>query len=102
MGRIVDEIVNNPRTSIATVVTTNFSNWWLEWGSPVVSAMASVLGVILLVVLIRYHLENLRRLIRENKDDENKREEVMLEYHRQQTKKEEEAREKEKKKHVKS
>ena len=58
------------------------------------SAMASVLGVILLVVLIRYHLENLKRLIRENKDDENKREEVMLEYHRQQTKKEEEAKEK--------
>ena len=66
MGKILEEIIANPKTSFLAVATTNFSNWWIDWGSPIISAVSSILSIVLLVVLIRYHLQNTKKLIREN------------------------------------
>ena len=68
MGQITEAIVSSPKTSFFAVAVTNFSNWWIDWGSPIVSAVTSILGLVLLIILIRYHLQNLKRLIRENEE----------------------------------
>ena len=64
---IGEAIASNPKTSMMVVAMTNLSNWWVEWGSPLVSFTTSILGLVLLIVLIRYHWENTKKLIRENK-----------------------------------
>ena len=66
MKDIVQEIVTHPKTSWLTVAMTSFSNWWVDWGSPLVDALASISGLILVLVLIRYHWQNTKKIMRDN------------------------------------
>ncbi len=65
--QIIETIASNPKTSYFAVFITTLETWWIEWGNPLVDAAASILGLVLLIVLIRYHLQNTKKLIKENK-----------------------------------
>lgn len=68
MREIIETVISDPKTSYFAVFLTNVSNWWVDWGSPIVDAAASLLGIILLVVLIRYHLQKTKELLKSNKN----------------------------------
>ncbi len=52
---IAEVITNNPKVGYLVATLTGIETWWVNWGNPLVDAVASILGVILLVVLIRKH-----------------------------------------------
>lgn len=65
----ITAIASHPKTAIAVAGAANFNSWWLDWGSPVVDAATSILGVVLVAVLIRYHWQNTKKLMKENEDE---------------------------------
>ena len=65
MSEITEAVISNPKTSLLAVAVTNLSNWWIDWGSPLTSAATSILSIILLIVLIRYHLHNTNAIIKD-------------------------------------
>jgi len=65
--QIIEAIISNPKLGYFAVFITTLETWWIEWGNPLISAVSSILGVVLLVILILYHFQNLIKLIRENK-----------------------------------
>ena len=68
--QIGEAIASHPKTAYAVIMLTNISAWWVEWVDPLVDAVTSVLGVVLVSVLIRYHWQNTKKLkkeINENK-----------------------------------
>lgn len=73
MSEIIEAVISNPKTSLVVVAITNFSNWWIEWGNPLVDAAASILSLVLLIVLIRYHLQNTKKLLQKNSKNKNTR-----------------------------
>jgi len=60
--QVTEAVLSNPKTSILAVLFTSFETWWVKWGSPFVDAVTSILGLILLIALIRYHLKNYKKL----------------------------------------
>lgn len=62
----VEAIASHPKTAVAVAAASNFNTWWLDWGSPVVDAITSVLGIVLISVLIRYHWQNTKKVIKES------------------------------------
>lgn len=60
--QVTEAILSNPKTSFLVVFMTSLETWWIEWGSPLVDATASILGLVLLIALIRYHLKNSKKL----------------------------------------
>lgn len=69
MSEITEAVISNPKTSYFAIAITNFSNWWVEWGNPLISAATSIGGLILTIVLIRYHLQKTKELLNKNKPD---------------------------------
>ena len=67
LKQLADVTVSSPKASWLAIAVTNMSNWFVEWGNPLISTGTSILGFILLIVLIRYHWENTKRIIKENK-----------------------------------
>ncbi len=67
MSEVTEAVLSNPKTSLLAVMVTNLSNWWIDWGSPIIDATASVLGVVLLIILIRYHLHKTSAIIKDSK-----------------------------------
>ncbi|MCP3700372.1 MAG: hypothetical protein GY920_17920 [Aliivibrio sp.] len=68
--QIGEAIASHPKTAYMVIMLTNISAWWVEWVDPLVDAVTSVLGVVLVSVLIRYHWQNTKKLkkeINENK-----------------------------------
>ncbi len=63
--QIAEAVATHPKTSLLIVALTNISTWWVEWVDPVVDAGTSLLGLILVCVLIRYHWQNTKKLKRE-------------------------------------
>ena len=59
-------ILSNPK--VATVVTASsmYQTWWIEWGSPVLDAVATIGGVILVSIMIALQWQNLKKALREN------------------------------------
>lgn len=48
-----EAVLNNPKVGYFVASITAIETWWIDWGNPLVDAMASILGVVLLIVLIR-------------------------------------------------
>lgn len=61
-------ILSNPK--VATVVTASsmYQTWWVEWGSPLFDALATIGGFILVVIMIMLQWENLKEKWRKNKE----------------------------------
>ena len=64
---VVEAVGTHPKTSYLVVFMTNISNWWVDWGSPAVDAITSILGLVLVTVLIRYHWQNTKKLTQDLK-----------------------------------
>ncbi len=68
LRQTAEAIASHPKTAVAVAAASNFNTWWLDWGSPIVDAITSILGVVLITVLIRYHWQNTKKVIKESKD----------------------------------
>lgn len=66
-----ETVASHPKSlASAGVIGANwFGAWWLEWGSPIVDAIGSVLAIILAIVLIRYHWLNGKKVRQEINND---------------------------------
>lgn len=63
-------IVSNPKVSALIAVPSIYQVWWIEWGNWILDAVSGVAGFVLVVVLIRLHLENTKKIRRENEEYE--------------------------------
>jgi len=63
-------ILSNPKVAALVAAPSIFQIWWLEWGSWLLDAGAGIAGFILVVVLIRLHIENFKKIRRENEEYE--------------------------------
>ena len=67
---IAQEVVSNPTvTPIAALAATKVSYTYIEWANVALEIGTSVLGIVMLIVLIRYHYQKTKALIKENKDN---------------------------------
>ena len=62
-----DAALQNPNLAWAVIPITWIQTWWIEWGSNLMDALTSFLGVIMLLILIRLHLYKTKNIIEENK-----------------------------------
>ena len=66
LKQAAEAIATHPKTSIFVAGAANFNAWWMNWGEPIINAATSVLGVVLLVIMIMYHWQNMKKIKREN------------------------------------
>ncbi len=69
MSDLTEAVISNPKTSFLAIAITNFSNWWIEWGNPLISAATSICGLVLTIVLIRYHIQKTKELLEKSPSD---------------------------------
>jgi hypothetical protein len=69
LRQTTEAIASHPKTAVAVAAGANFNSWWLSWGSPIVDAVTSILGIVLVSVLIRYHWQNTKKIIKENNQE---------------------------------
>lgn len=69
VNQTVEVIASHPKTAVPVAAASNFNTWWLDWGSPIVDAITSILGIVLVSVLIRYHWQNTKKVINENEKE---------------------------------
>ena len=62
-----DAALQNPSLAWAVIPITWIQTWWIDWGSSLMDALTSFLGVVMLLILIRLHLYKTKNIIEENK-----------------------------------
>lgn len=58
----VTQIATHPKTAWLTVFIVNMSEWYVEWISPVIIALTSMLSFVIMILLVRYHWINTDKL----------------------------------------
>lgn len=58
----VTQIATHPKTAWLTVFIVNMSEWYVEWISPVIVALTSILSFVIMILLVRYHWINTDKL----------------------------------------
>lgn len=56
------QIATHPKTAWLTVFIVNMSEWYVEWISPVIVALTSILSFVIMILLVRYHWINTDKL----------------------------------------
>lgn len=59
---VTNQVMTSPKTALATVFGVNFNAWYVEYGSPMLSFLTSIGGLIMIFVLVRYHLTNTKKI----------------------------------------
>ena len=62
-----DAALQNPNLAWAVIASAWIQTWWIDWGSSLMDALTSFLGVVMLLILIRLHLYKTKNIIEENK-----------------------------------
>lgn len=60
--QIATQVITHPKTAWLSVFIVNVSEWYIEWISPVIIAMTSILSLIIMILLVRFHLLNTQKL----------------------------------------
>ena len=74
--QVVSSIVTHPKTAWMTVFFVNLSEWYIEWVSPVIIALTSILSFVIMLLLLKYHWLNTKKLEMEIKEQIRKSKEV--------------------------
>lgn len=56
------QVVTHHKTAWLAVIIVNMSEWYIEWVSPIIIALTSILSFVLLILLVRYHWINTDKL----------------------------------------
>lgn len=64
------QIVTSTKTAVGVTIGAYISDWYVNWGSPLISALTSIAGLIMIIILIRYHLINTKKIQLELKKQE--------------------------------
>jgi len=58
----VTQVATHPKTAWLTVFIVNMSEWYVEWISPVIVALTSIISFVIMILLVRYHWINTDKL----------------------------------------
>lgn len=61
-GETAQQVISNPKSATAIGVLANFNAWYVEYGSAILQFLTSLFGLILILVLIKYHWANGRKV----------------------------------------
>ncbi len=64
------QVVASTKTAFWVTISAYISEWYVDWGSPLISALTSIAGLIMIIILIRYHLINTKKIQLELKKQE--------------------------------
>ena len=59
---VATEVVTHPKSAWVVTVIANWATFYVEWVSLLVSAMTSIGSFALVILLVRYHLKNSKKL----------------------------------------
>ena len=62
---LAETAASSPSTAWFMLPLVYFQAWWYEWASALTDALTSFLGLVLLIVLIRFHLHKTSNLIQQ-------------------------------------
>lgn len=66
--QIGEAIASHPKTTALIASSPIYA--WINSLNPVLDFVATLLGIVLVAVLIRYHLQNTKKIIKESNDKE--------------------------------
>lgn len=82
-GDAAQQVISNPKSATAIGLLANFNTWYVEYGSPILSFLTSLFGLIMIFVLIKYHWVNgkkvqmeIEKQVKENLEAEAAKEEI--------------------------
>jgi len=58
----ITQVATHPKTAWLTVFMVNIAEWYVEWVSPVIIALTSILSFVIMILLVRYHWINTDKL----------------------------------------
>ena len=66
-----EAIVNHPKTAVAVTGLANLNVWWMDYGEPLVKALTSILGLVVIILLVIKHFLDIKEQLsnKENKED---------------------------------
>lgn len=64
---VAEGVAHSPTAGWGVVFITWVQAWWIDWGSVLTDAITSFLGIVLAIILIRYHLHKTANLIEQTK-----------------------------------
>lgn len=75
-GDVAQQAISNPKSATAIGLLANFNAWYVEYGSAILQFLTSLFGLILILVLIKYHWANGRKVQMEIAKEERENEEA--------------------------
>ena len=60
------EILSNPKVITVVVTSTFYDRWWIEWGSPLFDALASIGGTVLVFAMAYLKIQEILKNRREH------------------------------------
>lgn len=67
---MLDELITNPKIAALIMFIANSSNWMSNNFDLILTRLTAISSLILIIVMIRYHIKNTRKIDKENKRDE--------------------------------
>ena len=70
LKQTVEAIASHPKTSVAVTAVANANVWWFDYGEPVIKALTSIFGLVVIVLLIVKHALDIKKEHFSKSDDE--------------------------------
>lgn len=66
-----EAIASHPKTAVAVTGLANLNVWWLDYGEPLIKALTSIAGLIVVILLMIKHSLDLKdRISKKNEEQE--------------------------------
>lgn len=63
-------IASHPKTAVAVTGLANLNVYWLDYGEPIVKALTSIVGLIVIILLAVKHFLDIKKHVSKDKEDE--------------------------------
>lgn len=68
---LTEVVASHPKTAVAVAAISNANVWWFDYGEPIVKALTSILGLVVLFLLVVKHALDIKKSL-SNRNDEDK------------------------------
>lgn len=63
-------IASHPKTAVAVTGLANAHVYWIDYGEPIVKALTSVIGLVVIILLAIKHFLDIKQHVSKKKDEE--------------------------------
>lgn len=66
----VEIVASHPKTTVVITGLVNVHAFWMDYGEPIVKALTSVVGLVVIILLAIKHFLDIKHHVSKSKDDE--------------------------------